>query len=171
MSVKIIQNLKGRPRRTWKQNRQLLKHPDLVADTQVCDGNDDKGSSPDRLGYTPMGRVPGDAGKCMANGIYTDVQSATTISHMSSGNGDISDTFPKDKAGMQSSTTSPSSVLQVSPLNSLSMIAICEETRHREKDTSFGLPLPASMSANTAAKDNRDHTSFVPKKAQWCYSY
>ena len=102
---------------------------------------------------------------------YADVQSATTISHMSSGNGAISDTFPKDKAGMQSSTTSPSSVLQVSPLNSLSMIAIREETRHREKDTSFGLPLPASMSANTAAKDNRDHTSFVLKKAQLCYSY
>ena len=139
-----------------------------MADTQVCDGNDDKGSSPDRLGYTPMGRVPGDAGKCMANGIYTDVQSATTISHMSSGNGDISDTLLKDKAGMQSSTISSSGVLQVSPLNSLSM-------NSKRLATERKIPLLGCLCLRqrqpTLLRKIIVTTPRLHRKRQWCYSY
>ena len=141
-------------------------------DTRVCDRNDDRGSSSDRLGHTPMERVLGsmlENAWQMANADL--VRSATTISHMLSGNGAISDTL--SKAPGEAKLHNIAIVVQrfvVSPSNSLTMKTPATE----KKIPSCGLPLPASTSANTAAKDTnsanyRDHTSFAPKKAPWCH--
>lgn len=124
-----------------------------VAETRVCDGNDDEGSPPDWLGYT----FQWEGFREMLQNAWrmADVQdllteSATTISHMSSGNGAISDTLSKDKAETQNSTTSSSGVSKVSSLNLLSTKTPATE----KKIPSFGLLLPASTSTNTVAEDN-----------------
>ena len=140
MSVKIYTKFK------------LLKHSDLAADTRVCDGNDGEGSPPDRLGYSPMGRFR----EMLENAwqmACTDVQSATIIStsHTSSGNGAISDTLSKDKAKIYAELHD----IVIRRFASVFFNSLSTKTPATEKKIpSFGLPLPASTSANIAAKDN-----------------
>jgi hypothetical protein len=122
-----------------------------VAETRVRDENDGEGSPPDLLGYTFQWdgfREMLENAWRMACAQDLLTESATATSQMLSGNGAISDTFSKDKAETQNSTTSSSAVSRVSSLNLLSTKTAATEI------PSFGLPLPASTSANTAAEDN-----------------
>lgn len=119
-----------------------------VAETRVRDGNDDEGSPPDWLGCTFQWEGFREMLENAWRMTYSQdllTESATTISHMSSGNGTISDTFSKDKTETQNSSSA------VSQVSSLDLLAT--KTAATEKKI-FGLPLPASTSANAAVEDN-----------------
>lgn len=124
-----------------------------MAETRVCEGNDDEGSPRNWLGYTFQWegfREMLENAWRMADVQDLSTKPATTISHMSSGNWAISDTFSKDKAETQNSRTSSSAGAQMPSSNSLSAKTAATE----KKIPSFGLVLPASTSTNTVGEDN-----------------